>query len=181
MRAAVAHALRQVGLADLAERPVSSLSGGQKQRVAIAGALAESPQVLLMDELTTFLDYEDQLNVLRCVRSIVDGEAFREPSPGTPSASTSGGGSGSGVGDNGQEYQRRGGARAMGPAGGSGGTPCGGSGAASTGGVTALWVTHRLEELEYADYVSYMDGGRIVFSGTPAEMRSFLRSLGAVL
>lgn len=45
MRAAVAHALRQVGLADLAERPVSSLSGGQKQRVAIAGALAESPQV----------------------------------------------------------------------------------------------------------------------------------------
>ena len=45
--------------------------------------------------------------------------------------------------------------------------------------VTALWVTHRLEELEWADKVSYMDNGRIQFSGTPQEAASHLRKLGA--
>ena len=45
--------------------------------------------------------------------------------------------------------------------------------------VTALWVTHRLEELAWADGVSYMDGGRIQFSGSPAEAVRYLRRLGA--
>lgn len=35
-----------------------------------AGALAEDPKVLLLDELTTFLDVEDQFGVLSAVRSI---------------------------------------------------------------------------------------------------------------
>lgn len=34
------------------------------------GALAEGPRLLLLDELTTFLDVEDQFGVLRAVRSI---------------------------------------------------------------------------------------------------------------
>ena len=45
--------------------------------------------------------------------------------------------------------------------------------------VTALWMTHRLEEPEWADRVSYMDDGRIQFSGTPQEAASYLRKLGA--
>ena len=35
-------------------------------------------QVLLLDELTTFLDYEDQENVLQCVRGIVDASRLEE-------------------------------------------------------------------------------------------------------
>ena len=39
-------------------------------RVAIAGALAQRPMVLLLDELTTFLDGEDQGAVLAAVRAL---------------------------------------------------------------------------------------------------------------
>ena len=45
--------------------------------------------------------------------------------------------------------------------------------------VTALWVTHRLEELQWADRVSYMDNGRIQFSGSPQEAMAYLKRLGA--
>lgn len=53
----------------LFQRPVQTLSGGQKQRVAIAGALAESCKVLLLDELTTFLDENDQVCFLDSLTS----------------------------------------------------------------------------------------------------------------
>jgi len=45
--------------------------------------------------------------------------------------------------------------------------------------VTAIWVTHRFEELEFADTASYMQDGRVVFTGTPAEMHAYLKRIGA--
>ena len=77
-------------------------------------------QVLLLDEVTTFVDYEDQQRVMETVRSIVDGQ-----------------------------------------------------------GVTALCVTHRLEELQFAHSASYMDGGHIRLSDTPAAVSAHMRRLGA--
>jgi len=120
IRERVIEALRLVNLTDedAYERQVSTLSGGQKQRVAIAGALVEQPELLLLDELTTFLDEADQLGVIQAVRNAVDS---------------------------------------------------------SDGAVTAILVTHRLEELAYADGAAYMEEGRVVELGTGPQIREFIR------
>ena len=62
--AAVAGAMRQTEVADLADRFVDELSGGQRQRVWLAMALAQQTPILLLDEPTTFLDLSHQFEVL---------------------------------------------------------------------------------------------------------------------
>lgn len=62
--AAVADALDQAGVADLADRTIDELSGGQRHRVWIAMALAQGTDMLLLDEPTTFLDVAHQIEVL---------------------------------------------------------------------------------------------------------------------
>ncbi|KAK0604847.1 hypothetical protein LWI29_020102 [Acer saccharum] len=114
----VSKALDAVGMSKYLQRPVQTLSGGQKQRVAIAGALAEACKVLLLDELTTFLDESDQLGVIKAVKSSLG----------------------------------------------------------NSGEVTALWVTHRLEELEYADGAFYMEHGKIVMHGDGASIMDFIKT-----
>lgn len=46
----------------------------------------------------------------------------------------------------------------------------------SSGEVTALWVTHRLEELEYADGAVYMEDGKVVMHGDATSIMNFINA-----
>lgn len=69
-RAAVAHALERVGMADLAGRQFHDLSGGQRQRVLFAQGLAQEAEILLLDEPVTGLDLVSRSIIL----DIIDEE-----------------------------------------------------------------------------------------------------------
>ncbi len=66
-RAAVADAIAEAGVDDLADRLLGTLSGGERQRVHLARALAQEPGLLLLDEPTNHLDVHAQLDVLDVV------------------------------------------------------------------------------------------------------------------
>ena len=63
-------ALETVGLSGFEKREVHTLSGGQKQRLAIAGALACSPDVLVLDEPTAMLDPRGRRMVMEALERL---------------------------------------------------------------------------------------------------------------
>ncbi len=63
-------ALELLDAGHLANRPLGDISGGEKQRVLLARALAQEPQVLLLDEPTTALDIGHQLAALEMIGDI---------------------------------------------------------------------------------------------------------------
>lgn len=53
-----------------ADQPVDALSGGQRQRVWLAMALAQGTDTIFLDEPTTYLDLNHQLEILELVKSL---------------------------------------------------------------------------------------------------------------
>lgn len=66
----VEESIARVGLTDYADRHINVMSGGERQRVIIARALAQTPDILLMDEPTLHLDINTQFDVLDLVRDL---------------------------------------------------------------------------------------------------------------
>ena len=60
----VGDAMDRLGIGSLAEKRYTELSGGQRQMVIVARALAQQPEVLIMDEPTASLDFGNQYLVL---------------------------------------------------------------------------------------------------------------------
>lgn len=63
-------AMEQMGILELADRPIHELSGGERQLVLFSRALAQEPRFLLLDEPTAFLDLRHRVDVLRTVRTL---------------------------------------------------------------------------------------------------------------
>ncbi|WEF25578.1 ABC transporter ATP-binding protein [Paracoccus sp. S3-43] len=63
-------ALSRLGIADLAQAPVTRLSGGQRQMVLIARALAQDAATIIMDEPTASLDFANRIAVNDAIRRL---------------------------------------------------------------------------------------------------------------
>lgn len=66
----VREVMKSTGISKLAKRRVSALSGGERQRVWIAMILCQQPEILVLDEPTTFLDINHQVEVLELVKEL---------------------------------------------------------------------------------------------------------------
>lgn len=69
-RQKVDEAIVETGIEQFSNRLVENLSGGERQRAFLALALAQAPQVLLLDEPTTYLDIHYQLQLLELLKHL---------------------------------------------------------------------------------------------------------------
>ena len=69
-RAVIDRSLKITGLSELSDRPLNSLSGGERQRAWIAMAICQEPEVLILDEPTTYLDIGYQIEVLEVIKTL---------------------------------------------------------------------------------------------------------------
>lgn len=63
-------ALENTNLKHMENKKITSVSGGERQRAWLAMALAQKPKVLLLDEPTTYLDINNQIEILELVRQL---------------------------------------------------------------------------------------------------------------
>lgn len=69
------NALEKVGLQDFKKNQIGDLSGGQRQRVFLARALAQDPQLLIMDEPFAGVDVKSEKNIVDVLHDLRDAGA----------------------------------------------------------------------------------------------------------
>ena len=63
-------ALESLGIAHLAEKPITEISGGERQLALVSRALAQEPKLLVLDEPTASLDFGNQVRVLQRISAL---------------------------------------------------------------------------------------------------------------
>ncbi len=66
----VEQAMRDTGVYELKDKSINEVSGGEKQRVFIAKALAQTPEVLFIDEGTSNLDIRYKMDILKLLKGL---------------------------------------------------------------------------------------------------------------
>lgn len=75
-KAIIDRSLKLFGIESFADRPLETLSGGERQKVYLATALVQEPEILLLDEPTTFLDYRHQSEISQILRQLNQEEGI---------------------------------------------------------------------------------------------------------